>query len=199
MLKHNLLLLPPNHGEFVEGDVGQLAVGQFQQDHVAIHAVVEVPLEMQAVPSPLGANDFSGGERGPLPRPNGDRPFDFHVFAGAQFVVSPSLDLATIAMAHRYDKPVMPGALTPTEVMQAYRFGSSVVKIFPGSLAGPSYVKALKGPFPYIPMMPTGGVECTEASLKAWFGAGVVAVGVGSNLIRKDLLFDVTLPAKQIA
>jgi 2-dehydro-3-deoxyphosphogluconate aldolase/(4S)-4-hydroxy-2-oxoglutarate aldolase len=74
----------------------------------------------------------------------------------------------------------MMGALTPTEVLQAYRLGSSVVKIFPGTLGGPDYIKNLRGPFPYIPMMPTGGVNVEN--IPAWFAAGVFAVGAGSNL-----------------
>jgi 2-dehydro-3-deoxyphosphogluconate aldolase/(4S)-4-hydroxy-2-oxoglutarate aldolase len=74
----------------------------------------------------------------------------------------------------------MAGALTPTEVLLAYRLGSDVVKIFPGSLVGPSYVKALHGPFPNIPLMPTGGVSA--ANVGEWFAAGVVAVGAGSEL-----------------
>ena len=80
---------------------------------------------------------------------------------------------------------VMAGALTPTEVFQAYRLGVDVVKIFPGSLGGPAYVKALKGPFPYIPMMPTGGVSA--ANVADWFAAGVVAVGAGSELCPPQL------------
>lgn len=74
----------------------------------------------------------------------------------------------------------MVGALTPTEVEQAHRLGSDVVKIFPGSLVGPAYIKALKGPFPAIPMMPTGGVSIENVG--EWFSAGVVAVGAGSEL-----------------
>ena len=72
------------------------------------------------------------------------------------------------------------GALTPTEVFQAYSLGTDVVKIFPGSLGGPAYIKALKGPFPNIPMMPTGGVKA--ANVAEWFASGVVAVGAGSEL-----------------
>jgi 2-dehydro-3-deoxyphosphogluconate aldolase/(4S)-4-hydroxy-2-oxoglutarate aldolase len=79
----------------------------------------------------------------------------------------------------------MAGALTPTEVLQAYTMGSDVVKIFPGSLGGPAYIKALKGPFPYIPMMPTGGVSA--ANVADWFSAGVVAVGAGSELCPPQL------------
>jgi 2-dehydro-3-deoxyphosphogluconate aldolase / (4S)-4-hydroxy-2-oxoglutarate aldolase len=100
--------------------------------------------------------------------------------AGAQFAVSPICEPALVQAMVASGLVVMAGALTPTEVFQAYRLGSDVVKIFPGSLAGPSYIKALKGPFPYIPMMPTGGVN--TSNLGEWFAAGVVAVGAGSEL-----------------
>jgi 2-dehydro-3-deoxyphosphogluconate aldolase/(4S)-4-hydroxy-2-oxoglutarate aldolase len=83
---------------------------------------------------------------------------------------------------------VMLGAFTPSEVMQAVRLGSDVVKIFPGSLGGPAYMKALRGPFPGIPMMPTGGVD--ENNLKDWFAAGAFAVGAGSKLCPKQLAVD---------
>jgi 2-dehydro-3-deoxyphosphogluconate aldolase/(4S)-4-hydroxy-2-oxoglutarate aldolase len=79
----------------------------------------------------------------------------------------------------------MAGALTPTEVLQAYNLGADVVKIFPGSLGGPAYIKALKGPFPYIPMMPTGGVNA--GNVREWFATGVVAVGAGSELCPPQL------------
>lgn len=100
--------------------------------------------------------------------------------AGAKFLVSPICepDLARAMVATGL--AVMVGALTPTEVAQAFRLGSDVVKIFPGSLVGPGYIKALKGPFPNIPMMPTGGVSAENVG--EWFAAGVVAVGAGSEL-----------------
>jgi 2-dehydro-3-deoxyphosphogluconate aldolase/(4S)-4-hydroxy-2-oxoglutarate aldolase len=79
----------------------------------------------------------------------------------------------------------MAGALTPTEVLQAHTLGSDIVKVFPGSLGGPAYVKALKGPFPHIPMMPTGGVS--SANVADWFATGVVAVGAGSELCPPQL------------
>jgi 2-dehydro-3-deoxyphosphogluconate aldolase/(4S)-4-hydroxy-2-oxoglutarate aldolase len=79
----------------------------------------------------------------------------------------------------------MAGALTPTEVFQAYNMGVDVIKIFPGSLGGPAYIKALKGPFPYIPMMPTGGVSA--GNVAEWFATGVVAVGAGSELCPPQL------------
>ncbi len=102
------------------------------------------------------------------------------VSAGASFLVSPHCEKMLAEAMVDTGLPVMIGALTPSEVMQAYRYGSDVVKIFPGSLVGPGYVKALRGPYPYIPMMPTGGVDIDN--IKDWFAAGVVAVGAGSNL-----------------
>ncbi len=105
--------------------------------------------------------------------------------AGANFLVSPICEPGLVASMVASGLAVMAGALTPTEVFQAYSLGADVVKIFPGSLGGPAYMKALRGPFPDIPMMPTGGVKADN--LKEWFKAGAVAVGAGSELCPKDL------------
>jgi 2-dehydro-3-deoxyphosphogluconate aldolase/(4S)-4-hydroxy-2-oxoglutarate aldolase len=105
--------------------------------------------------------------------------------AGASFLVSPICEPTLVNSMVASGLLTMAGALTPTEVFQAYSLGTDVVKVFPGSLGGPSYVKALKGPFPYIPMMPTGGVSAANAA--DWFKAGVVAVGAGSELCPPDL------------
>lgn len=105
--------------------------------------------------------------------------------AGANFLVSPICEPELIKAMIGSGLLTMAGALTPTEVFQAYTLGSDVVKVFPGSLGGPSYIKALKGPFPYVPMMPTGGVSAANAA--DWFKAGVVAVGAGSELCPPDL------------
>src|SRR5712675_2315399 len=104
------------------------------------------------------------------------------MLAGAQFFVTPALNVKTIEMAHRYSKPIFPGALTPTEVLAAWDAGADIVKVFPcGSVGGPKYIRALKGPFPQIAMIPTGGVnlETTAEFLKA----GACAVAVGGELI----------------
>jgi 2-dehydro-3-deoxyphosphogluconate aldolase/(4S)-4-hydroxy-2-oxoglutarate aldolase len=104
------------------------------------------------------------------------------MLAGAEFFVTPSLRLSTIEMAKRYSKVICPGALTPTEVLAAWEAGADVVKIFPcGNVGGPKYIKALKGPFPQIEMIPTGGVnlETTGDFLKA----GACAVAVGGELV----------------
>jgi len=106
------------------------------------------------------------------------------VNAGATFLVSPHTDPILGKEMAGSGVPVMLGALTPSEVMQAVGLGSDVVKIFPGSLGGPAYMKALKGPFPDIPMMPTGGVS--ESNVVDWFKAGAFAVGAGSNLCPKE-------------
>jgi 2-dehydro-3-deoxyphosphogluconate aldolase/(4S)-4-hydroxy-2-oxoglutarate aldolase len=100
--------------------------------------------------------------------------------AGAQFLVSPICEVNLVKSMIESGLLVMAGAFTPTEVWQAYSLGVDVVKVFPGSVGGPAYVKALRGPFPNIPLMPTGGVN-TE-NLQDWFAAGVIAVGAGSEL-----------------
>lgn len=105
---------------------------------------------------------------------------DEAIGAGARFLVSPICDPLLGKTMIASGVPVMIGALTPTEVFQAYKLGSDVVKVFPGSLGGPSYLKALKGPFPNIPMMPTGGVSATNVG--EWLAAGAFAVGAGSEL-----------------
>jgi 2-dehydro-3-deoxyphosphogluconate aldolase/(4S)-4-hydroxy-2-oxoglutarate aldolase len=102
------------------------------------------------------------------------------ILAGAEYIVSPSLDEETIAMCNRYQKAVMPGAMSVTEVVKAMKFGADIVKIFPATLFGPKIIKAVKGPLPQAPLMPTGGVSLDN--VKDWIKAGSLAVGVGSSL-----------------
>lgn len=108
------------------------------------------------------------------------------LFAGAEFLVSPALNLDVIKLAHRYDVPVMPGAFTPTEVLAAWEAGADIVKIFPADTGGPAYLKALRGPFPQIRMMPTGGVDLNTAEL--FLKAGACCLGVGSSLVQTKLI-----------
>ena len=105
--------------------------------------------------------------------------------AGASFLVSPVCEAELVKSMVASGLLCMAGALTPTEVLQAYQLGVDVVKVFPGSLGGPAYIKALKGPFPNIPMMPTGGVKADNVT--DWFSVGVVAVGAGSQLCPPQL------------
>jgi 2-dehydro-3-deoxyphosphogluconate aldolase/(4S)-4-hydroxy-2-oxoglutarate aldolase len=104
------------------------------------------------------------------------------MLAGADFFVTPSLKIATIEVAKRYSKVICPGALTPTEVLTAWEAGADVVKIFPaGNVGGPKYIKALRGPFPHIEMIPTGGVNLETAG--EFLKAGACAVAVGGELV----------------
>jgi 2-dehydro-3-deoxyphosphogluconate aldolase / (4S)-4-hydroxy-2-oxoglutarate aldolase len=104
------------------------------------------------------------------------------IAAGARFVVSPSLNLATIELCRRYGVAVMPGALTPTEVLTAWQAGADVVKVFPcDAMGGAKYLRALKAPFPDIELIPTGGVSLANAG--EFIAAGAWAIGIGSELV----------------
>jgi 2-dehydro-3-deoxyphosphogluconate aldolase/(4S)-4-hydroxy-2-oxoglutarate aldolase len=103
------------------------------------------------------------------------------ILEGAQFVVSPSLNLKTVEMCQRYSIAVLPGALTPTEVVNAWQAGADVIKVFPANaLGGAKYLKSLKAPLPQVDLIPTGGVSLTTA--KEFLEAGAFALGVGADL-----------------
>jgi 2-dehydro-3-deoxyphosphogluconate aldolase / (4S)-4-hydroxy-2-oxoglutarate aldolase len=109
------------------------------------------------------------------------------ILEGAKFVVSPALNFKTIEMCHRYSIAVLPGALTPTEIVNAWQAGADVVKVFPASaMGGAKYLTALKGPLPHIKMIPTGGVSLATA--KEFLDAGAFALGVGSDLVNVKAL-----------
>ncbi len=103
------------------------------------------------------------------------------LLAGAQFVVSPATNVDVIRLCRRYDKLVMPGALTPTEVVTAWESGADIVKIFPSDLTGPQYLKALRAPLPQVRLMPTGGVNLDTAA--DFLKAGACALGIGGSLV----------------
>ncbi|MBI4166084.1 MAG: bifunctional 4-hydroxy-2-oxoglutarate aldolase/2-dehydro-3-deoxy-phosphogluconate aldolase [Acidobacteria bacterium] len=104
------------------------------------------------------------------------------MLAGAEFIVTPSLNLQVIELARRYGKPVLPGSLTPTEVVTAWQAGADMVKVFPcGAVGGPKYIKALKRPLPQIEMVPTGGVNLENTA--EYIKAGAAAVAVGGELM----------------
>jgi len=104
------------------------------------------------------------------------------ILAGARFVVSPASDPATARLCRRYQVPYLPGAGTATEVIRALEDGADIVKVFPGEVLGPAFVKAIRGPLPHAPLMPTGGVSLETAD--QWIRAGCVALGVGSELTK---------------
>lgn len=122
------------------------------------------------------------------------------IMAGAEFVVSPSFDSETAELCNLYQVPYLPGCMTITEMQQALKSGADIIKLFPGSVSGPSMVSAVKAPLPQINLMPTGGVNLEN--METWFKAGVVAVGVGGNLLAPAAVGDfakVTEIAQQYA
>jgi 2-dehydro-3-deoxyphosphogluconate aldolase/(4S)-4-hydroxy-2-oxoglutarate aldolase len=108
------------------------------------------------------------------------------MLAGAEFVVTPTVCLPAIEICRRYDKLVMAGALTPTEILTAWEAGSDIVKVFPADVGGPAYLKAVHGPLPHVRLLPTGGVNLE--TLAAFVRAGASAVGLGTALVEKDAL-----------
>lgn len=103
--------------------------------------------------------------------------------AGAKFIISPTLNIDTIAMTRRYGGISIPGAFTPTEILRAYEHGGEIIKVFPATL-GPRYIREIRGPLPQIPLMPTGGI--TIDNIKEFGDAGAVAFGIGSSLVNTD-------------
>lgn len=101
--------------------------------------------------------------------------------AGAEFVVAPTVNPDVIRMCRRYDKLVMPGAFTPTEILTAWEAGADIVKVFPADVVGPAFFKAVRAPLPQVKLMPTGGVDLTTAG--AFLDAGAVCLGVGGQLV----------------
>ena len=110
------------------------------------------------------------------------------ILAGAQFIVSPSTDPEVIQLCRRYDKIVLPGAFTPTEVVQAWQAGADIVKVFPSDCVGPQYLKALRGPLPQVRLMPTGGVNLDTAA--EFLRCGACALGVGGALVSSQAVAD---------
>ena len=103
------------------------------------------------------------------------------ILAGAEFIVSPTVNVEVIELCKRYSKVIMPGALTPTEVVTAWQAGADIVKIFPSEITGPKYLKALHGPLPHVRLMPTGGVNLETAA--EFLRCGACALGIGSSLV----------------
>ena len=112
-----------------------------------------------------------------------------YIANGAKFVVGPILNADVAKVCNRRKVPYSPGCGSASEISYAEELGCEIVKVFPGSqVGGPEFIKAVMGPMPWTRIMPTGGVDPDEASVKAWFGAGIVAAGMGSKLITKEML-----------
>ncbi len=103
------------------------------------------------------------------------------LLAGAEYLVAPTVNLEVIRLCQRYDKLVMPGAMTPTEILAAWEAGADIVKVFPAEVVGPAFFRAMRGPLPQIRLMPTGGVDLNTAA--EFLKAGACCLGVGSQLV----------------
>jgi 2-dehydro-3-deoxyphosphogluconate aldolase/(4S)-4-hydroxy-2-oxoglutarate aldolase len=103
------------------------------------------------------------------------------LLAGAEFLVAPTVNIEVIRLCRRYDKIVMPGAFTPTEVLTAWEAGADIVKVFPAEVVGPAYFRALRGPLPQVKLMPTGGVDLHTAG--DFLRAGACCLGIGGQLV----------------
>ena len=108
------------------------------------------------------------------------------MLSGAEFIVAPTVNLQVIEMCRRYGKPIMPGAMTPTEALTAWEAGADIIKLFPSEITGPKLIRAIHGPMPQIPLMPTGGVNLETAG--DFIRAGACALGMGSTLAPKDAI-----------
>ncbi len=108
------------------------------------------------------------------------------ILAGAEFVVSPTTNVEIVHMAHRYGRPVLPGALTPNEILYAFELGCQIIKVFPGGNLGSAYIRSLLGPFKHIPLMPDGGVTLENA--KDLISAGGAALGIGGSLVKPQAI-----------
>jgi 2-dehydro-3-deoxyphosphogluconate aldolase / (4S)-4-hydroxy-2-oxoglutarate aldolase len=106
------------------------------------------------------------------------------LLAGAEYIVSPTVNVEVIRLCRRYDKAIMPGAFTPTEVLTAWEAGADIVKIFPADVGGPAYLKALRGPLPQVRVMPTGGVDLDTA--ENFLKAGACCLGIGGSLVEPE-------------
>jgi len=113
---------------------------------------------------------------------------ELFVDAGADYLISPGLVESVAKVADKNDMLWVPGCMTPSEIIAAETLGAKFIKLFPGNLLGPSFMSTIKELFPGLMFMPTGGVELEESNLKGWFNAGVVAVGMGSKLITKQIM-----------
>jgi 2-dehydro-3-deoxyphosphogluconate aldolase / (4S)-4-hydroxy-2-oxoglutarate aldolase len=110
------------------------------------------------------------------------------IAAGADFIICPTLNIEVAAVARQHDTLWIPGCITPTEIGTAENNGASIVKIFPCSQVSPAFIKTMQEIFPAVQFIPTGGVDATAESMESWFKVGVVAVGLGSKLISKNII-----------
>lgn len=158
------------------------AIGEGGIRCIEITMTVPDPIDMIKYASKQVSPDFLLGA-GTILDPETAR---LAILAGAEFVVTPTLNLDVIKVVHRYDKVVISGAFTPTEILRAWENGADIVKVFPATIGGPKYFKDLRGPLPQIRLTPTGGVTLENA--KEFIKAGACCVGIGKALLDKKAI-----------
>jgi 2-dehydro-3-deoxyphosphogluconate aldolase/(4S)-4-hydroxy-2-oxoglutarate aldolase len=129
---------------------------------------------------------------------NGEQTEQF-ISLGADFIVSPILEEEVAETCNEKDMYWIPGCATLSEIAKAEKLGADIIKVFPGNVLGPGFVKAVKGPMKWLKLMPTGGVTPEKENLSAWFGAGVVCVGMGSQLLNKESIKDTDSLTKKVS
>jgi len=129
---------------------------------------------------------------------NGEQTEQF-ISLGADFIVSPILEKEVAETCNEKDMYWIPGCATLSEIAKAEKLGADIIKVFPGNVLGPGFVKAVKGPMKWLKLMPTGGVTPEKENLSAWFGAGVVCVGMGSQLLNKESIKDTDSLTKKVS
>jgi len=117
------------------------------------------------------------------------------ILSGAKFIVSPTFDLDTAKLCNRYGIPYLPGCMTVNEMIEAVEYGVSIVKLFPGTVYDPSFIKAVKGPLPQVSIMPTGGINLDN--IQDWLDAGAEIIGVGGEITKSDQAGDYTQIERQ--
>ena len=167
-------------GEQLAGVVQALADGGVTAAEITF-TVPDAPEVIRAVRKAVGDRVVLGA--GTVLDPETAR---IALLAGAEFIVAPTVNVEVIRLCRRYDKAVMPGAFTPTEVLTAWEAGADVVKVFPADVGGPAYLKALRGPLPQVSVMPTGGVDLKTA--EAFLKAGACCLGVGSSMVEPEAI-----------
>ncbi|MFP6769533.1 MAG: bifunctional 4-hydroxy-2-oxoglutarate aldolase/2-dehydro-3-deoxy-phosphogluconate aldolase [Planctomycetaceae bacterium] len=170
----------------IRASSGEQLVGVAEALYAGGIDVIEVTFTVPGVLEILSAVKTSLGEKillgaGTVLDPESARAA---LLAGAEFIVAPNVNRDVIALCRRYDKVVMPGALTPTEVVAAWESGADIVKVFPADVGGPGYLKALHGPLPQVRLLPTGGVNLE--TIGDFISAGACAVGLGSALVESQ-------------
>ena len=174
------------HGD--AGIAGGVAAALVDGGAAAVEFTNRGPGALRVFESLAGRSEFHGGASLGVGSIVDAPTAALFIAAGARFVVSPIFNAEVARLCNRRRIPYLPGCATPSEIAAAEEWGAEIVKVFPGKVGGPAFIKDVLGPMPWSRLMPTGGVQLTRESLTAWIAAGACCVGMGSDLVRRDLI-----------